>query len=144
MSVETSHILVGVSMVETWGKYMAMAQNYQPPKWMVFLLNMIISVCHWYHNFEPNPYVDHGHPTDSLLVVKSHNPTLTMTWPRIRCHPAKYDSIDFDPCPAITMFESGVIDGHSYKNMSCFSNLQQTNKISGGGRLQSAVRSRKS
>ena len=32
-----------------------MAQNYQPPKWMVFLLNMIISVGHWYHNFEPNP-----------------------------------------------------------------------------------------
>ena len=24
--------------------YLAMAQNYQPPKWMVFLLNMIISV----------------------------------------------------------------------------------------------------
>ena len=34
---------------------MAMAQNYQPPKWMVFPLNMIISVGHWYHNFEPNP-----------------------------------------------------------------------------------------
>ena len=25
---------------------LAMAQNYQPPKWMVFLLNMIISVGH--------------------------------------------------------------------------------------------------
>ena len=36
---------------------MAMAQNYQPPKWMVFLLNMIISVSHWYHNLEPNPNV---------------------------------------------------------------------------------------
>ena len=35
-----------------------MAQNYQPPKWMVFLLNMIISVGHWYHNFEPNPFGD--------------------------------------------------------------------------------------
>ena len=30
--------------------YMSMAQNYQPPKWIVFLLNMIISVGHWYHN----------------------------------------------------------------------------------------------
>ena len=43
---------------------MAMAQNYQPPKRMVFLLNllnMIISVGHWYHNFEPNPQNDeHG------------------------------------------------------------------------------------
>ena len=36
---------------------MAMAQNYQPPKWMVFLLKMIISVGHWYHNFEPNPHI---------------------------------------------------------------------------------------
>ena len=36
--------------------HMAMAQNYQPPKWMVFPLNMIISVGHWYHDFEPNPY----------------------------------------------------------------------------------------
>ena len=27
-------------------RYLAMAQNYQPPKWMVFLLNMIISVGH--------------------------------------------------------------------------------------------------
>ena len=36
--------------------YMAMAQNDQPPKWMVFLLNIIISVGHWNHNFEPNPY----------------------------------------------------------------------------------------
>ena len=27
------------------------------PKWMVFLLKIIISVGHWYHNFEPNPYV---------------------------------------------------------------------------------------
>ena len=35
----------------------AMAQNYQPLKLMVFLLNMIISVGHWYHKFEPNPYV---------------------------------------------------------------------------------------
>ena len=34
---------------------LAMAQNYQPPKWMVFLLNMIISVGHWYHRLEPNP-----------------------------------------------------------------------------------------
>ena len=34
-------------------RYLAMAQNYQPPKWMVFLLNMIISVGHWYPNFEP-------------------------------------------------------------------------------------------
>ena len=32
-----------------------MAQNYEPPKWMVFLLNMIIAVGHWYHNLEPNP-----------------------------------------------------------------------------------------
>ena len=39
--------------------YMAMAQNDQPPKWMVFLLNMIISVGYWYHNFEPNPYGNH-------------------------------------------------------------------------------------
>ena len=39
-----------------WELQMAMAQNYQPPKWMVFLLNMIISVGHWYHNFEPNPF----------------------------------------------------------------------------------------
>ena len=30
-------------------------QNYQPPKWMGLLLNMIISVGRWYHNFEPLP-----------------------------------------------------------------------------------------
>ena len=36
--------------------HMATAQNYQPPKWMVFLLNMIISVGHWYHNFKPLPH----------------------------------------------------------------------------------------
>ena len=40
--------------------HMAMAQNYQHPKWIVFLLNMIISVGHWYHNFEPNPYPNFG------------------------------------------------------------------------------------
>ena len=42
--------------------HMAMAQNYQPPKWMVFLLNMIISVGHWYHNFEPSPYEQPASP----------------------------------------------------------------------------------
>ena len=41
--------------------YMDMAQNYQPPKWMVVLLKMIISVGHWYHNFEPNPNVEPYH-----------------------------------------------------------------------------------
>ena len=34
---------------------MAMAQNYEPKKWMVFLLNMIISVGHWYHDLDPYP-----------------------------------------------------------------------------------------
>ena len=36
-----------------------MAQNYQPPKWMVFhgfpTKHEMFSVGHWYHNFEPNP-----------------------------------------------------------------------------------------
>ena len=46
--------------IDSWNLHrdMAMAQNYQPLKWMVFLLNMIISVAHWYHNFEPNPYAE--------------------------------------------------------------------------------------
>ena len=48
-----------VAAQEILQKLLAMAQNYQPPNWMVFLLNMITSVGHWYPNFEPLPYI-HG------------------------------------------------------------------------------------
>ena len=59
-------------------EHLAMAQNYQPPKWMVFLLNMIISVGHWYHNFEPNPSIP-LHPVSTAAfccsVVSCARPT---------------------------------------------------------------------
>ena len=44
---------------------------------MVFLLNMIRNLCHWYHNFEPNP-------CDILSELLTHKTTKTSTtavWP---------------------------------------------------------------
>ena len=56
-----------------------MAQNYQPPKLMVFLLNMIISVGHRYHNFEPNPIfitgetpTSHSSEAAAIAVLQLH------------------------------------------------------------------------
>ena len=50
---------VAVTEKDLIKEYLAMAQNYPPPKWMVLLLNMIISVGHWHHSFEPNPFKIH-------------------------------------------------------------------------------------
>ena len=45
-----------------------------PNSWMVFLLNMIISVGHWYHHFEPNPFI-----RNEWFVVGIHTQGWTST-----------------------------------------------------------------
>ena len=42
-----------------------------PNSWMVFLLNMIISVGHWYHHFEPLPFdQDSGGGYETLIAPR--------------------------------------------------------------------------
>ena len=50
---------LGTSAISGYGSKLS-----TPNSWMVFLLNMIISVGHWYPNFEPNP---------STILIQIHS-----------------------------------------------------------------------